>query len=125
MLLPARVHTVEQRAPRMRLITLTGPALAGLEWVPGQHVRLQVGAGPAAVDWLLGTLRTYSVWDYHDETRARAPNGRGRQTAQVAYGPMLRALPAGAQIFARLEVDWPRRNVITKPFWTPGRKGLD
>ena len=20
---------------------------------------------------------------------------------------------------------WPRRNVLTKPFWTPGRKGLD
>jgi NADPH-dependent ferric siderophore reductase len=23
------------------------------------------------------------------------------------------------------ERQWPRRSVITKPFWTPGRKGLD
>lgn len=21
--------------------------------------------------------------------------------------------------------DWPRRNVVTKPFWTPGRRGMD
>ena len=68
LLLPARVHTVEQQAARLRLVTLTGPALTGLTWLPGQHVRLQVAAAPGAVDWLVGTLRTYSVWDYRDET---------------------------------------------------------
>lgn len=238
LLLPARVHAVEQRAPRLRHVTLTGPALAGLSWLPGQHVRLQVGAAPGAVDWLMGALRTYSVWDYEGETlevivydhgesdgpgaawarTARpgdevlllkpeggfitAPAGyhlfAGEETAQAAYGAMLRALPADARVFGRLEVDspderldlgqdgapygkwdldwsyrrgrsaasaqtlvdavrgldlpaepgmaylageartiqrirrhlvedrhWPRRNVRTKPFWTPGRKGLD
>ncbi|WP_329138669.1 siderophore-interacting protein [Streptomyces sp. NBC_01476] len=236
LLLPARVHTVEQRAPRLRHITLTGPALAGLAWQPGQHVRLQVSAAPGAVDWLIGTLRTYSVWDYDgenlelivydhgdssgpgaewartarsgDELRLLKPEGdfttapadyhlfAGEETAQVAYGAMLRALPAGARVFGRLEVDspderldlgqdrnqdwdlawsyrrgrpadsaltlvdavraldlpadpgiaylageartiqlvrrhlvedrhWPRRSVRTKPFWTPGKKGLD
>lgn len=239
LLLPARVHAVEQWGPRLRRVTLTGPALAGLTWQPGQHVRLQVAAAPAAVDWLVGTLRTYSVWDYRDQSMelivfdhgegpgaqwARTarpgdevmllkPQGTfvpdataayhlfaGEETAQVSYGPMLRALPDGATVFARLEVDsagervdlvrddrpgtpptwdlawshrdggsaassqslveavraltlpdepgvaylageartiqlvrrhlveergWPRRSIRTKPFWTPGRKGLD
>ncbi|MEU4241250.1 siderophore-interacting protein [Actinoplanes sp. NPDC026619] len=235
LLLAARVHAVEQLGPRLRLITLTGPSLGGLAWVPGQHVRLQVAAGPSAVDWLVGTLRTYTVWNHLDQTieliavdhgdgpgaawsrTVRAgdqlmllkPQGSfvtdasaayhlfaGEETAQVAYGPMLRALSAEARVFARLEVDspedrieltpgqnpnwdldwdyrhgrsaasaptlvaavrrldlppepgvaylageartiqlirrhlvdergWPRRNVRTKPFWTPGRKGLD
>lgn len=252
LLLPARVHAIEQRAPRLRHVTLAGPALAGLAWLPGQHVRLQVGAGPGAVDWLIGALRTYSVWNYDgetielivydhgdgdgdgsgpgaewartaqagDELRLLKPEGgftttpaayhllAGEETAQVAYGPMLRALPADARVFGRLEVDgpderldlgrdpnpgqdpepnshpdrtwdldwsyrrgrsaasaqtlvdavraldlpaepgmaylageartiqlirrhlveernWPRRNVRTKPFWTPGKKGLD
>ncbi|GAA2595445.1 hypothetical protein GCM10010435_88100 [Winogradskya consettensis] len=229
-LLPARVHAVERPAPRLRLITLTGPALTGITWQPGQHVRVQVAAGPGALDWLLGTLRTYTVWNYHDQTMdlmvydhgdgpgaawARTtrpgdelmllkPQGTfvtapaayhlfaGEETAQAAFGPMLRTVPAGARVFARLEVDspeerldlgsggdvewtyrqgrsaasaealvdavrgldlppepgmaylageartiqlirrhlveersWPRRAVLTKPFWTPGRKGLD
>ncbi|SHF72446.1 NADPH-dependent ferric siderophore reductase, contains FAD-binding and SIP domains [Jatrophihabitans endophyticus] len=230
----ARVHSVQRRAARWRHVTLVGPELAELSWQPGQHVRLQVAAAPGAVDWLVGTLRTYSVWDHHDdalellvfdhgdgpgaawartarpgdELRLLGPEGRfvtapaahhlfvGEETAQVAYGPMLRALPADAVVFGRLEVDgpderldlgadgiprhdvewsyrggrsaasaqplvdavraldlppepgiaylageahtiqlvrrhlveerqWPRRNVRTKPFWTPGRTGLD
>ncbi|WP_317452547.1 siderophore-interacting protein [Streptomyces sp. CBMA29] len=238
LLLPARVNAVRQLAPRMRHITLTGAELAGLTWQPGQHVRLQVGAAPGAVDWLVGTLRTYTVWDYDgenlelivyqhgddegpgadwartarpgDELRLMKPEGSfvtapgayhlfaGEETAQVAYGPMLRALPATARAFGCLEVDtpderldldsdggpqknwdlrwtfrqgrpaasattlvdavraldlpaepgvaylageartiqlirrhltedrgWPRRAIRTKPFWTPGRKGLD
>jgi NADPH-dependent ferric siderophore reductase len=238
LLLSARIHTVEQVAPRLRRLTLTGPALAGLDWLPGQHVRLQVGAASGPVDWLIGTLRTYSVWDYDgetlelivydhgdsdgpgagwartaragDELRLLKPEGdftvapadyhlfAGEETAQVAYGAMLRALPETARVFGCLEVDspgerldlgqglspnrnwelnwsyrqgrpaasaqslvsavsdldlpaepgvaylageartiqlvrrhlveergWPRRNVRTKPFWTPGRKGLD
>lgn len=234
MLLSARVHSVEQLAPRLRHVALTGPELAGLAWEPGQHVRLQVGAAPGAVDWLVGTLRTYTIWEYDgeilelivyqhgddegpgaewartarpgDELRLMKPEGSlvttpaayhlfaGEETAQVAYGPMLRALPATARAFACLEVDtpderldlapngnwdlhwtfregrpaasattlvdavraldlpaepgiaylageartiqlirrhltedrhWPRRTIRTKPFWTPGRKGMD
>jgi NADPH-dependent ferric siderophore reductase len=236
LLLPVRVHAVEDRAPRLRRITLTGSALAGLTWLPGQHVRLQVGASPGPVDWLIGTLRTYSVWNYDgetielivydhgdssgpgaewartvqpgDELRLLKPEGNftvtpagyhlfaGEETAQVAYGAMLRALPSDARVFGCLEVDgpddrldlgqgpnpeweldwqyrsgrsaasaeslvdavrsldlptepgtaylageartiqlirrhlieerhWPRRNVRTKPFWTPGKKGLE
>ena len=238
LLLPARVHTVEQWAPRLRHVTLTGPALAGLAWLPGQHVRLQVGAASGPAGWLIGTLRTYSVWNYDgetlkllmfdhgdsngpgaewartaqpgDELRLLKPEGdftaspagyhllAGEETAQVAYGAMLRALPADVRVFGCLEVDspgerldlgeelnpnrnwdldwsyrrgrpaacaqtlvdavrsldlpaepgiaylageartiqlirrhlveerhWPRRNVRTKPFWTPGKKGLE
>ncbi|PRY41600.1 siderophore-interacting protein [Umezawaea tangerina] len=230
LLVAAQVHTIESLGPRMRLVTLTGPDLAGLDWQPGRHVRLQVAAGPAAVDWLVGVLRTYTVWHYHDQTMqlvvfdhgdgpgahwARTtrsgdelmlmkPQGSfvtapapyhlfvGEETAQAAFGPMLRALPDGTKAFGVIEVDspeerlelgsgatlewsyrrgrsaassetlveavrglelpaepgraylageartiqlvrrhlveernWPRRNVLTKPFWTPGRKGMD
>ncbi|MBT0769915.1 siderophore-interacting protein [Kineosporia sp. J2-2] len=231
LLVQAQVRSVEQRTPRLRQVTLSGPGLSGLAWVPGQQVRLQVADSPAAVDWLVGALRTYSVWDYDGQdmrlimmdhgdgpgaawSRTVAPGQdvmlikpqgtfvtapaayhlfAGEETAQVAFGPMLRALPDDAPVFARLEtggpddqldlgrekgdidwvfragrpaasseglVDavraltlpeepgraylageartvqmvrrhlvqergWPRRNVLTKPFWTPGRTGLD
>ncbi|AJZ82045.2 siderophore-interacting protein [Streptomyces sp. AgN23] len=239
LLLPVHVDTVEQLGPRLRRVILTGSALAGLTWHPGQHVRLQVAPAPPALDWIVGTLRTYSIWDFDDQAMelivfdhgegpgagwARTarpgdelmllkPQGNlavqsearyhlfaGDETAQVSYGPMLRALPDDAQVFARVEVDspaeridltpkqrpaarpgwnvdwtyrqgrsaassrslveavrslplpdepgiaylageartiqlirrhlveernWPRRHVRTKPFWTPGRKGLD
>ncbi|HEX3784841.1 MAG TPA: siderophore-interacting protein [Pseudonocardiaceae bacterium] len=114
----------------------------------------------------------------------------GEETASVAFGPMLRALPANAPAYGVVEVDtaedrislpesitwrfregasaassqtlveavakltlpdepgiaylageartiqlvrrhlvgdrnWPRRNVLTKPFWTPGKTGMD
>ncbi|MFE3170878.1 siderophore-interacting protein [Amycolatopsis sp. NPDC059090] len=114
----------------------------------------------------------------------------GEETAMVAFGPMLRALPEGSGVFGVLEVDhpddrlplgeritwryrdgapaaasaalvaavgdldlpaepgvayvagevrtvqaarkhfvkdrgWPRRSVVTKPFWMPGREGMD
>lgn len=231
---PAHVVTVEQRAPRLRHITLAGAALSDLRWLPGQHVRVQVSAGPGVVDWLVGTLRTYTVWNYDgenlelivfdhgagpgaewarnaqpgDEVMFLGPQGSftispaayhlfvGEETGQVAYGPMVRSLPAEAKVVARLEVEspderlelsaepnsdrdlqwtyrgsrsaaaattlveavheldlpdepgiaylageaktiqlirrhlvedrnWPRRSVRTKPFWAPGRKGLD
>ncbi|MFD3523745.1 siderophore-interacting protein [Streptomyces sp. NPDC058653] len=239
LLLPVRVDSIEQQGPRLRKVTLTGPALAGLAWQPGQHVRLQVAPAPPAIDWLVGTLRTYSVWDHHDRTmelivfdhgegpgagwaRTARPGDElmllkpqgdftprsgaryhlfaGDETAQVSFGPMLRALTDDAQVFARVEVDtpeervdlspkhlggprpgwnvdwtyrqgrsaassrslveavrglslpdepgvaylageartiqlvrrhlvedrgWSRRDVVTKPYWTPGRKGLD
>ncbi|WP_200799370.1 siderophore-interacting protein [Williamsia sterculiae] len=232
-LVPARVHAAESVGPRLRRITLTGPGVSGLSWVPGQQVRLQVAAATAALDWLVGTLRTYSVWEYDgesmelivfehgdgpgagwagtvkagDELMLLKPEGSftvvpeadyhlfvGEETAQVAFGPILRALPVGARVFGHLEVDspderldlgnaddhqvtwsyrrgesaaasttlvdalrgldlpptpgvaylageartiqlvrrhlveergWSRRDVRTKPFWTPGRKGLD
>ncbi|GAA3629281.1 hypothetical protein GCM10022223_53560 [Kineosporia mesophila] len=225
-----RVQAVELVAPRLRRVTLVGPALPGLSWIPGQHVRLQVADGPAGLDWVLGTLRTYTVWNLEartmdlvvfdhgngpgarwartarpgDEVMLLKPQGTfttrpaachlfaGEETAQASFAPMLRALPDDATVLARLEVDtpaerldlgdafdvdwtyrqgrpaassetlvqavrdldlpaepgvaylageartiqmirrhlveernWPRRNVLTKPYWVPGRKGLD
>ncbi|MFR9729117.1 siderophore-interacting protein [Saccharopolyspora sp. MS10] len=230
LMVAAQIDAVESLGPRLRLVTLSGPDLTGLDWQPGQHVRVQVAAGPAAVDWLLGMLRTYTVWSYHDQTmqlvvfdHGDGPGARwarttrpgdellmmkpqgsfvtgpapyhlfaGEETAQAAFGPMLRALQADTRAFGALEVDspeerldmgrdanlewsyrrgrsaassetlveavrrlelpaepgraylageartiqlirrhlveernWPRRNVLTKPFWTPGRKGMD
>ncbi|NUR87342.1 MAG: siderophore-interacting protein [Nonomuraea sp.] len=226
LLVEARVLEVEQVAARMRRIRLTGPAIAGLDWTPGQHVRVVVPTG----GWLLGgPLRTYSIWhldpswealdlvgydhggDAPGATWVRTaapgdrvfftrPDGRlvvrhggpyhlfaGDETASVAFGAMLGALPAGEEAFGVVEAEdhlplprdlarirrdgdssvpsgrlveavadlklpdrpgiaylageartiqairthlvrdrgWPRRAILTKPFWTPGRRGLD
>jgi NADPH-dependent ferric siderophore reductase len=208
------VDAVEDLTRRMRRIRITGEALRGMDWVPGQHVRVRVGTV---------TLRTYSIWDYDDHGRVdlcvldhpaggpgtrwarqvRAgqpvtftrPEGRlvlrdgapyhlfvGDETASVAFGAMLRVLPAPAPAHVVLEapedrlpltrsdeitwtgagalVDtlraldlpaepgvaylagearacqaarrhlvhdrgWPRKATVVKPFWAPGKRGMD
>lgn len=215
-----------------------GAAAAGagagkvLEALPGQQIRIQVGSSAGAVDWLVGQLRTYSVWevgagyldvvvlDHGDgpgavwgrraevgqSVRFLRPQGDfvlrggaaqhvfiGEETASVPFGAMLRALAlrADQQGLAIVEVDdpadrialpgtvnwhyrhgasavgsaslveavrvaelpaagsavayvagearavqmvrghlveergWARRDVVTKPFWAPGKKGLE
>jgi NADPH-dependent ferric siderophore reductase len=218
-LVRATVAGVEPITPRMRRIRVTGESLRGLDWTPGQHVRVRVDEV---------RLRSYSVWDYTDgehldlcvfdhpgagpgarwSRQVRAgqpvaftrPQGRltlrdraayhlfvGDETACVAVGAMLRALPAGTPAHGIIEIDspddrwplsrtgqlqwihrnepgriiaalraldlpaepgvayvsgeahtchavrrhltaertWPRTAVIVKPFWTPGKRGLD
>ncbi|MEV6348177.1 siderophore-interacting protein [Actinoplanes sp. NPDC051851] len=212
-LVRATVTDVEKITPRMRRIRLVGESLPGLEWTPGQHVRVRVGAL---------TLRTYSIWDRDadwidlcvlvdhpdpgpgaDWARAAGageqvsftrPEGRlvvrpdapyhlflGDETAAVPFGAMMRgvssplygvveaespadhlplaldnwihreesnllqalremALPetpgvayiAGeartCQTLRRhlmTERGWPRSAVTVKPFWAPGRRGMD
>lgn len=213
------VDEVELVNRRMLAVGISGPAVRGLSWTPGQHIRIQVGGGGP-----LGALRTYSVWDYDGEriqlrvylhgdgpgtTWARqvrpgmdcvflAPRGEfvarpapyhvfaGEDTAAVAFGAMLRGLKQ--PVFGVVETDepadqldlplpavyrhgasaarstllvdavaaldlperpgvayvageartcqavrrhlvadrgWPRRAVVVKPFWTPGRRGMD
>jgi NADPH-dependent ferric siderophore reductase len=221
------VELNETYAGRLRRVTITGDALRGLDWTPGQHVRVYVGDSPPG---LLppGPLRTYSIWDYRTDTVdlcvldhgdgpgarwARAarpgqevlfmrPQGKlvardapyhvfvGEETALVAFGAIARALPTGAAVHGVIEVDgpddrlpmpdtvswryrggasaadstalvaevagldlpsepgiayvagelrtlqavrkhfvgnrgWPRRSVVVKPFWTPGRTGME
>jgi NADPH-dependent ferric siderophore reductase len=222
------VTEVAPIAARMRRITMAVPEL---EWLPGQQIRVCVGAVTSAASWLDGMRRTYSVWEYdgsrmtlcildHGDgpgarwARSVAPGqevlfGRpegnlvvrpaayhlfvGEETASVAFGPMLRALEgtdggadirgvievgspgdrlplpgglawryrggappdsSGTLVAAVAELDlpaepgaayvageahtvqavaqhlvrdrgWPRRNVRTKPFWTPGKTGMD
>lgn len=207
----ATVIAVEAVTPRMRRIRLAGPALRGLPWEPGQHVRVRV-EGPL-------TLRTYSVWDFADgeyldlgvldhpadgpgarwgraaepgqPVRFLKPQGRltlradapyhlfvGDATTVPAFAAMLGGLPASATTYGAVQADavplrgvhpvgettdlltalrgldlpatpgaayvagearlcqevrrhlvtergWPRRAVATKPFWAPGKKGMD
>ncbi|MGW3292085.1 siderophore-interacting protein [Streptomyces sp. NPDC001002] len=225
-----RVESVDLPAKRMRRIRLTGPALRGLDYTPGQHVRLHVNDLFQPLTWRKGLLRTYSVWDYDgeslelcvlehggdgpgeqwattvaagDQVHFTKPEGSfvldlgaarhlfvGDETASVPFGPMLGALPADVAFDAVVEVDtqddrlplrdgvtwcyregapaaasaslveavrgldlpgtagvayvagearsvqavrdhlvrergWPRRSVLTKPFWTPGKRGMD
>src|SRR5690349_17641606 len=128
----------------MRLVRLGGPMLVGLDWTPGQHVRVHVTDLRRPQSWIrLGdVLRTYSIWSYDGETLelcvldhgdgpgarwARAleagqevrfgkPEGRlvagpgpyhlfaGEETAAVAFGAILRALPADAPVHGVIEV---------------------
>ncbi|GLW04880.1 hypothetical protein Misp01_00100 [Microtetraspora sp. NBRC 13810] len=237
-LVTGTIEAVETVTPSMRRIRIVGPAMAGLTWTPGQHVRVLVGGPFQARGLLTGAvkdaLRTYSVWR-HDPTwealdlvgfdhggdapgatwvrEARCgqevtftrPRGdfavrpdapyhlfAGEETASVAFGAMMRALPAGGRVLGVVEADtpadhldlpcgdelvricrhgapaaasqalvaavrdldlpgtpgvaylageartiqavrahlvqergWDRRRVVTKPFWTPGRRGMD
>jgi NADPH-dependent ferric siderophore reductase len=217
------VDSVSDAAGRMRYVRVSGSALEGLKWKPGQQVRIDV-----AEHGFMPVLRTYSIWDYQDSTlglyvldHGEGPGSRwvrklqpgdnvvftkpqgdfilrpgryhlfaGEETASVAFGPMLRALPDGVRAYGVIEVDspadrlplpsvswqyrngapaaesstlvaavkdldlpgglpgvaylageartiqairahlvddrgWPRRSILTKPFWTPGKTGLE
>lgn len=227
------VEHLEQATPRMRRVRITGRNVRGLDWIPGQHVRVHVKDvhAPLWAGALRDVLRTYSVWSYDgeglelcvldhgdgpgarwsgslrvgDEVTFRKPEGRfvavesaayhlfvGEETASVAFGAMLRALPADARVHGAIEVAgpqdrlplprsfdltwgfrgdesatrsaslvaavreldlpeepgvaylageartcqavrdqlvrerrWPRRAVLVKPYWTPGKRGMD
>ncbi|WP_329138574.1 siderophore-interacting protein [Streptomyces sp. NBC_01476] len=215
-------------AGRIRALTLSGEDIARWEVIPGQQVRIQVGADNRVVDRLVGALRTYSVWAHHgsrldlrvvdhgegpgarwvrtvrpgDQVRLTKPQGTfvcrpsgyhlfvGDETASVAFGAMIRGLDDGAPAYALIEVDapaeqlgiprevtwihrygrpaanstrlvdalaaldlpdtpgtaylageartiqlvrdhlvrtrgWQRSDIITKPFWTPGKTGME
>ncbi|GAA4728660.1 siderophore-interacting protein [Phytohabitans rumicis] len=138
-LVRATVAEVAAVTPRMRRVRVVGDALRGLDWTPGQHVRVRVEDL---------RLRSYSVWDYTDGEHldlcvldhpaggpgarwARRigagdpvaftrPQGRltlrddapyhlfvGDETASVAFGPMLCALPADARAYGVIETERP------------------
>jgi NADPH-dependent ferric siderophore reductase len=204
--LSGTVAAVEDVTPRMRRIRLTGHGLRDLNWMPGQHVRVRVGtltlrtysiwdydghldlcvldhpgAGPGA-RWArqveLGQRVSFTRPDGRLVTR-EAPYHLfiGDATASVAFGAMLRALPAAAQVHGIIEAEdrlplpreltwtnnlldglraldlpvepgvaylagearacqaarrhlvqdrgWPRKATVVKPFWTPGKRGMD
>jgi hypothetical protein len=51
-------------AARMTRIRLETADLALSGWIPGQQVRVVVGDAPAPKNWILGQMRTYSVWQF-------------------------------------------------------------
>lgn len=217
LMLRGTVTSVERFTARMRRLRIEGEALAGLDVLPGQQVRVLVGSAL--------TRRTYSVWRYEpsgalelcvldhegdgpgarwarearagDEVRLGKPEGSftlrpdaahhvfvGDETASVAFGAMLAALPDGSRVSGCVETraaddrlplthagrldwvlrgtvplpeavgrlapapggiayvageartvqavrhvlrdaGWDRRSVLTKPFWAPGKRGLE
>ncbi|TGN81222.1 siderophore-interacting protein [Streptomyces bauhiniae] len=217
LMLRGTVTSVERFTARMRRLRIEGEALAGLDVLPGQQVRVLVGSAL--------TRRTYSVWRYEpsgalelcvldhdgngpgarwareakagDEVRLGKPEGSftlrpdaahhvfvGDETASVAFGAMLAALPDGTRVSGCVETataddrlplahagrldwvlrgtvplpeavgrlapapggiayvageartvqavrhvlrdaGWDRRSVLTKPFWAPGKRGLE
>ncbi|MFJ6543040.1 siderophore-interacting protein [Streptomyces sp. NPDC091385] len=217
LMLRGTVTAVERFTARMRRLRVESAALAGLDVLPGQQVRVLVGTAV--------TRRTYSIWRYEptgalelcvldhpgdgpgarwgreaavgDEVRLGKPEGSftlrpdaahhvfvGDETASVAFGAMIAALPDGARVSGCVETDtvgdrlplahagriewilrgeiplpeavgrlapapggvayvageartvqavrhvlrdagWDRRSVLTKPFWTPGKRGME
>ncbi|MFF7383421.1 SIP domain-containing protein [Streptomyces griseoluteus] len=217
LMLRGTVTAVERFTARMRRLRIEGDALAGLDVLPGQQVRVLVGSAL--------TRRTYSVWHYEpsgalelcvldhegdgpgarwareaaagDEVRLGKPEGSftlrpdaahhvfvGDETASVAFGAMLAALPDGSRVSGCVETraaddrlplahggrldwvlrgtvplpeavgrlapapggiayvageartvqavrhvlrdaGWDRRSVLTKPFWAPGKRGME
>ena len=173
LLLHAPVLSVDQIAARMIRIRLDTAALATLDWIPGQQVRVAAGGPQGAL--------------------VAQPSGShlliGEETAAVAFGAILRSLPASQHALTIIEASgpgdqlplpgdvrwhyrhgrsaassaslvhavrdtdlpgpgtaylageartiqalrshlirdrgWPRRAIITKPFWTPGKRGME
>ncbi|MEU9024316.1 siderophore-interacting protein [Actinomadura sp. NPDC048394] len=66
MFVRGRVEDVRPAPGRMRWIGIGG--VPGLDWTPGQHVRVHMADITSARTWVSGkvrdALRTYSVWDY-------------------------------------------------------------
>ncbi|MCP9955851.1 siderophore-interacting protein [Actinomadura madurae] len=66
MFVRGRVEEVTPGPGRMRWIAVAG--VPGLDWTPGQQVRVHVADITSARTWVSGavlqSLRTYSVWDY-------------------------------------------------------------
>jgi NADPH-dependent ferric siderophore reductase len=83
----ATVAAIEPLADRFRLVTLEGPALAGVSWTPGQKIQIAMGSA--------FTARTYTPMDWDvSEGRARIlgyAHGAGPGSA------WLEALQPGAQ----------------------------
>ncbi|HXL96653.1 MAG TPA: siderophore-interacting protein [Streptosporangiaceae bacterium] len=125
------VADVAEITPRMRHIRLSVPA--GLSWIPGQQIRLRLGRGLRTYSIWAGVAGSLElcVLDHGDgpgarwvrsvragdEVRFRKPEGRlvvvpsaayhvfaGEETASVAFGAMLGALPASAAVYGAIEV---------------------
>ena len=203
--LSGTVEAVEDVTARMRRIRLAG--VPDLRWTPGQHVRVRVGGltlrtysvwdydghldlcvldhptgGPGA-RWAREVRPGQQVSFTRPDGRLVPRDGApyhlfaGDATASVAFGPMMRALPADAQVYGVIEAEerlplprevvwtdslldmlraldlpdepgvaylagearacqaarrhlvhdrgWPRRSTIVKPFWAPGKRGMD
>lgn len=58
----ARVLSRRPIARQVEHLTIGGPELEGLPFVPGQHLRVRVAHGGAAA--FGGMVRTYSIWNY-------------------------------------------------------------
>jgi NADPH-dependent ferric siderophore reductase len=67
--LSAEISEIEQLTPRLSRIRFEGPRLQGLNWTPGQHIRLQVaGLGESFLRMHPhDALRTYSIYDADPE----------------------------------------------------------
>jgi NADPH-dependent ferric siderophore reductase len=100
-------------AGRFRYVRLHSPQFKELAWTPGQQIRLDCGPATA----LTPLLRTYSVWDHADEWIDLC-----RGVAYVAG--VARTIQAVRNAFVH-ERRWPRKAIRTKPFWTPGKRGLE
>lgn len=64
LLVRAQVTSVTRLTPRLRGIGLAGRDLAGLDWTPGQHVRVFFSPPAHLLEAVRADSRDYSVWSY-------------------------------------------------------------
>ncbi len=134
---PAVISACEPLGDHFRLLTLSGSALRGVGWKPGQKLQVAVGTG------LLST-RTYTPIDWDEAgghtrilvfVRGETPGSAWARDAQVGdrydvFGPRAsldlswaRGLQRIRQALKRLSVPGPR--IVAKAYWAPGKVGLD
>jgi hypothetical protein len=133
MFVRGRVEDVSPGPGRMRWIEVTG--VPGLDWTPGQpdepvHGVIEV----ARPEDRLPLPRTDDLTWCH---RGDAPAANSATLVEAVRGLDLPSEPGFAYVAGEArtvqavrahlvrERGWPRRSVLVKPFWTPGKRGME
>jgi NADPH-dependent ferric siderophore reductase len=98
MFVRGRVEDARSAPGRMRWIGIGG--VPGLDWTPGQHVRVHMADLTSARTWVSGKVRdALRPAPYHLSA--------GGETASVTFGAMLRAAGPGEPVYGAVEVAEP------------------
>ena len=114
--LSATISEIEQLTPRLRRIQFSGPRLQGLNWTPGQHIRLQVaGLGESVLRLHPNdALRTYSIYDA-DPDLGTLDIAMFDHDADPEYATPARRWSAAASMGDRVQFTRPQGNLVVRP----------
>ncbi|MDT5252883.1 MAG: hypothetical protein QOH07_1834, partial [Mycobacterium sp.] len=106
----------EQLTPRLRRIQFSGPRLQGLNWTPGQHIRLQVaGLGESVLRLHPNdALRTYSIYDA-DPDLGTLDIAMFDHDGDPEYATPARRWSAAASMGDRVQFTRPQGNLVVRP----------
>jgi NADPH-dependent ferric siderophore reductase len=114
--LSATISEIEQLTPRLRRIQFSGPRLQGLNWTPGQHIRLQVaGLGESVLRLHPNdALRTYSIYDA-DPDLGTLDIAMFDHDGDPEYATPARRWSAAASMGDRVQFTRPQGNLVVRP----------